>query len=64
METYFEEGIIEGRKEGEIKGRKEGEIKGRKEGKIENAKALKELGVSIETIVTAIGLTTEEIERL
>ncbi|MCU0468065.1 MAG: Rpn family recombination-promoting nuclease/putative transposase [Arcicella sp.] len=37
---------------------------GKLEGKIETAKSLKKLGVSIETIIAATGLTKEEIERL
>jgi len=42
------------------KGRQEGKTKG----KIEDAKAFKQLGVSIETIVTATGLTKEPVEQL
>jgi predicted transposase/invertase (TIGR01784 family) len=37
---------------------------GKIEGKIETAKSLKRLGVLIETIIEATGLTKEEIERL
>jgi predicted transposase/invertase (TIGR01784 family) len=37
---------------------------GKLEGKLETAKSLKKLGVSIETIIAATGLTKEEIERL
>lgn len=37
---------------------------GKIEGKIETAKAFKNLGVSIETIIQATGLTKEEIEKL
>lgn len=34
------------------------------EGKLETAKSFKKLGVPIETIIEATGLTKEEIERL
>lgn len=42
----------------------EGRIEGKLEGKLETAKSLKKLGVPIETIIEATGLTKEEIERL
>ncbi|MVM36658.1 Rpn family recombination-promoting nuclease/putative transposase [Spirosoma sp. HMF3257] len=38
--------------------------KGKLEGKLETAKSLKKLGVSVETIIEATGLTKEEIEKL
>ena len=37
---------------------------GKQEGKLETAKALKKLGVPVETIIEATGLTKEEIEKL
>jgi predicted transposase/invertase (TIGR01784 family) len=37
---------------------------GKLEGKLEIAKSLKKLGVSIETIIEASGLTRDEIEKL
>ncbi|HRI31786.1 MAG TPA: hypothetical protein PLQ21_09660, partial [Candidatus Kapabacteria bacterium] len=42
----------------------EGKIEGKVEGKIEIAQSLKELGVAIDTIIQATGLTREEIEEL
>lgn len=69
-------GRKEGRKEGEAigmqkgraEGRKEGEAigiaKGEREASLRNAKNLKTLGVDIETIVKATGLTKAEIEKL
>jgi predicted transposase/invertase (TIGR01784 family) len=54
----------EGRQEGERKGRKEGERKGRKEEKREIAKNLKAIGVAVEQIVLATGLSAGEIEKL
>ncbi|MBF6651654.1 hypothetical protein C3B47_01810 [Flavobacterium columnare] len=56
IDTAFDEGKMEGLIEGEIKG----EIKG----KIETAKSLKKLGVSVEIITQATGLTKEEINKL
>ncbi|MET2997099.1 hypothetical protein ABXT01_14430, partial [Flavobacterium columnare] len=53
IDTAFDEGKMEGLIEGLI----EGEIKGKIEGKIETAKSLKKLGVSVEIITQATGLT-------
>ncbi|OWP81152.1 hypothetical protein BWK63_07155, partial [Flavobacterium covae] len=50
--------------EGKMEGLIEGEIKGKIEGKIETAKSLKRLGVSVEIITQATGLTKEEINKL
>lgn len=44
--------------------REEGRAEGRAEEKIENAKRFKSLGVDIETIAKATGLTVEEIRAL
>ena len=45
-------------------GKLEGKIEGKLEGKLETAKSLKKLGVSIEIIIEATGLSKEEIEKL
>ena len=60
IDTAFDEGKFEGKLEGRI----EGKLEGRIEGKLETAKSFKILGVPIETIIEATGLTKEEIERL
>ena len=64
IDTAFDEGKFEGKLEGKLEGRIEGKLEGRFEGKLETAKSLKKLGVPIETIIEATGLTKEEIERL
>ncbi|MBU5488037.1 Rpn family recombination-promoting nuclease/putative transposase [Clostridium sp. MSJ-8] len=57
------EGIKEGIKEGLKEGLKEGIKKGVREGKIESAINLFELGVPIETVIKATGLSEEEIKK-
>ncbi len=67
-----EEGIKIGEERGEKKGveigievgEKRGEKKGEKKGKIETAINLLKMGIDIDTIVKATGLSTEEIEKL
>lgn len=58
------EGRAEGREEGREEGRKEGREEGRKEERFENARNFKKLGVPIEIISQATGLTAEEIAAL
>ena len=58
------EGRTEGRMEGRIEGRTEGRIEGQKEGKIAIARNLKKMGLSIEMIIQATGLSTDEIKNL
>ena len=62
------EGRAEGRAEGLAEGRTEGRAEGRAEGileaKTENARNLKALGIPIETIAKALGLSIEDIEKL
>ena len=52
----------------EKKGREEGRVEGRAEGEekrnLENAKNFKKLGVAVETIAQATGLTVEQVEAL
>ncbi len=52
--------LNEARLEGEIKGRLEGKI----EGKIETAKKLKNLGIALDIIKQATGLTEQQIFNL
>lgn len=54
----------EGRLEGRAEGREEGREEGRKEERFENARNFKKLGVPIEIISQATGLTAEEIAAL
>ena len=58
------EGREEGRAEGREEGREEGLAEGREAAKIEDAKKLKELGVSIDIIAKATGLSVETIINL
>lgn len=62
------EGRVEGRMEGLAEGRVEGLAEGRVEGEIrkqnEIAANMKKLGLDIQLILEATGLTLEEIEKL
>ena len=60
MEGNMEEGIAKGRAEGIAKGKAEG----RAEGKAEVARNLKSIGIPIDQITMATGLSKEEIEKL
>lgn len=51
-------------KKGHEKGRAEGRIEGRIEGKVETARNLIELGLEVEVISKATGLSVEEIQKL
>ena len=55
---------LEGKIEGRIEGMAEGKAEGRQEEKHSIALNLKKLGVSIEQIAFATGLSIEEIEKL
>ena len=55
-----EEGLAEGREEGRAEGREEG----REEAKMETAMKFKQLGVDVETIAKATGLSKDVIENL
>lgn len=60
IKTGYDDGLQEGRAEGLAEGLTQGE----KKAKVKMALNLLSLGVSIETIVQASGLTQEEIEKL
>ena len=62
--TEREEGRLEGRAEGREEGLAEGRAEGRKEEKMIIAKNLKGLGLSLEAITQATGLTEADIENL
>ena len=59
-----EEGRAEGLEKGRSEGLEMGLEKGRSEEKLEIAKNLKAMGLSLEAIKQATGLSTEEIEKL
>ena len=59
-----EEGRAEGREEGRAEGREEGRAEGSEEAKMATAKNLKQLGVDVETIAKATGLSKDVIENL
>lgn len=60
IQTGWIEGKAEGIKEGKIEGMKEGERKG----KLEVARSLKQMGLSVESIAVATGLSIDDIEYL
>lgn len=64
MEEGMEKGLQEGLQKGLQKGKAEGKAEGRQEEKHSIALNLKKLGVSIEQIAFATGLSIEEIEKL
>ena len=62
-EVWYEEGLEDGLEKGLEKGREEVREEARKE-KLQSAANFKKLGVSIEIISQATGLTVEEIKAL
>ena len=68
MVTAREEGLFEGECKGHAKGiaegRAEGRAEGHKEGRMETAKNLKAMGLNIDDIVKATGLTVDEVAAL
>ena len=76
LESAKLEGLAEGRMEGRAEGRAEGHAEGRAEGlaeglaegfaraQLEMAKNMKAMGVSIDIIVKATGLSTDEINKI
>ena len=63
-EEGLEQGRSEGLAEGKAEGLAEGEASGRAAEKIEMAKAMKDEGIDINTIIKVSGLPKEEIEKL
>ena len=59
-----ERGLERGMKKGMEKGLEKGIAQGLEKGKIETARNLKQLGVSIDVIVQATGLSEEEVQQL
>ena len=72
METYekkgMEKGLEKGLKEGMEKSRAEGHAEGRAEGEklkaLEIARTMKSMGMSVDVVANATGLSPEEIEEL
>ena len=60
----YKEGWAKGEAEGRAKGEAEGEAKGEATGKTDVARNLKQMGLPVDTIAQATGLTPEDIERL
>lgn len=64
----LEEGRVKGHAEGRAEGHAEGKVEGRAEGKAEEKRAIarnmKAIGLTLEQIKTATGLTENEIEAL
>ena len=59
----MEEGRAEGRKEGLVEGRKEGLVEGLAKGRAEVARNLLNMGMSVEDISKATGISKDEIEQ-
>ena len=59
-----EQGRAEGREQGRAEGRAEGREQGRAEGKLEIAKNLLAMGIPMDKVVQASGLTEEQISAL
>jgi len=64
LKNSFDTAREEGEIEGILKGKLEGEIEGIYKGKLEVARNMLSLGISIETIIQATGLSEEEINHL
>ena len=58
------QGISQGRSEGLVQGRSEGIAQGSYQTKLETAKNLLDLGLSIENIAQATGLSQAEVEAI
>lgn len=68
LDTAELKGMKKGMKEGLEKGRKEGLKEGIEQGSFEerrkNARAMKDLGLPLETIAKVTGMTAEDIEKV
>lgn len=64
LEKGLAEGRAKGLAEGRAKGLAEGRAEGRQEERQRNARNLKQLGIAIEVISQATGLTCDEIDKL
>jgi len=57
-------GLERGREEGRVEGREEGREEGRNQTNLDNARNFKKLGVAIDIIAQATGLSADVIESL
>ncbi|MGL4941948.1 MAG: Rpn family recombination-promoting nuclease/putative transposase [Thermoguttaceae bacterium] len=64
LEKGLKEGLAKGLKEGQEKGLKEGLEKGRTESSLEIARNLKAIGLDVESIAKATGLSVTEVKTL
>ena len=64
INTAKKDGIRAGLQQGLEEGLQQGLEEGRQEGKAEVAGAMKRMGIPMETIMQATGLSREEIERI
>ena len=64
VEQAAEKGEAKGLAEGEAKGKAEGLAEGEAKGKLETAKNLQAMGLPLEQIVRATGLSKEDVQRL
>ena len=64
LDTAELRGLEKGRKEGRREGRKEGIEQGTFEERRKNAKAMKALGLPLETIVKVTGMSADDIDKL
>ena len=64
LDTAELRGLEKGRKEGRREGRKEGIEQGTFEERRKNAKAMKALGLPLETIVKGTGMSADDIDKL
>ena len=64
LEKGLKRGLERGREEGRVEGREEGREEGRNQTNLDNARNLKKLGVTIDIISQATGLSADVIESL
>lgn len=64
LKNVLDTAELKGKKKGLEEGRREGREEGRKESRIEIAKSLKTMGLPLERISEATGLTEEELQKL
>ena len=63
-ETQFSAGVEQGLAEGKSLGLAEGEVRGSRQKALETARNLLVIGLSIDNIAKATGLTVQEVETL
>ena len=63
-EEGLEQGIVQGLEQGRVQGREQGFEEGREQERYATAQKLKTLGLAVDLIEQATGLTREQIENL